>query len=115
MTSDGNTIHVPVNRLGKCLSQMYVFAYFNRFPRCFDANRFRNRVRISAHLTEIQVGDVTCLMSAGGLLKHWLRYRERVAAMYRATSKCTDSPFVRMREEVEYERQLSVTIARYVR
>lgn len=114
-TSVGDIINVPINRLGECLPPISVFAYFDRYPGSFDASRFRHGMRLSGHLTEICIGGDMRLTCAGGWMKRWLHWGGRGAAVYRSSSDRTDSPFIRMDEEVDYERRLSVMIARYVR
>lgn len=114
-TFDDHVIGVPVNRLGECLSPSSVFGYLDSFPHSFDASQFCHGLRISGHLPEIGMGSETRLACAGGWLKRWLQWGGQSAAKYRATCDYTDSRFLCMREKVDFERRLSVMIARYVR
>lgn len=55
------------------------------------------------------------LTCAGGWLQRWMHWGGRGAIVCRCSSSRTDSPFIRMYEEVDYERRLSTMVRRYCR
>lgn len=114
-TSGDNINDVPDNRLGKCLRPVSFFAYLDYFPHFFNTSRFLHGMRISGHLTDIQMSGEPRMTYAGGWLELWLYWGGRGAAICQSKSDRTDSSFVCTREKVTYERWLSVMIAEYVR
>lgn len=97
--SFGETLEVPVNCLGKCLSPIYVLQYNDQFSFCVDASQFRHGMRSCAYLLEIVVSVKNpsevgwCFNQTMSSLQH------RGAVVCRSTSSRTDSPLVQMREE----------------
>lgn len=92
-----------------------MIAYFDCFLDSFDASRVCHCMGISGHLTETQMRGETRLTGAGGWLKRWLHWKSQGGVIYWATSDCMDSPFICVREEVNYERRVSYIIAMYER
>lgn len=109
---DGNEVVVSVNSNSEVLPPISVFRYAAAFSERLDARRFVLEVPLSGHEFTIRSGQRVFQTACSGLLRRRIKFCGRGTPWLRRFGNETDMPFLRMSEDVGYERRLTCMLRR---